>query len=846
MKIDENSEKQILAAFKFIVDNSKDLNKYYLDENTASEDRKDKIISFLETISKQGREILEERLNYFKNYCFLKIQSININNSKNSAVPITNFFRYLLIYHILNDKIDYDKYFELKEKVFNFKSNSDYEYFEKNYVTEYENFKKILDIFKEKSNAKNWANKDFEILAGIYLFDKHEEKINNYLKEIGNFIIQKLNFNEDSQLIKTFNFEIQGYPQTWAFIAIHPKNTNHSNSYQIGIRIDNGDIIYGLYEGKKIAKLNNNKSKFISEKFESQNSDFFKIEEMINYLERLKSDFIKLNKAEVLNMNLNDNINNFEDKSQLSKIELKIIKDVCDILKDKKQVILYGPPGTAKTWITKEIVKSFSGKSYDELKKEQRVEFITFHQSYAYEEFVEGIKPKLKNDLDSDNNEVSYTISDGVFKEMCKNAIAKSTPNNKDKLDFNKKFFKMSLGNTLKKEQDIYQYCINNDCIALGWGGDVNYLGVKSKDEIKSKFEQKHGKMDYPNGIYSEENSPFHITAMNVFILNMKIGDYVLISEGNKILKAIGIIDGDYIYNADVDIPFHQFRSVKWLAKNLNVPVERILTKKFNQQSIYELYTVNLIQDELTKLIEDPIINVDYDQLNKIYAYPEERKKIFNNDLEPFFLIIDEINRGNISKILGELITLLENNKRLGGKEELIVKLPYSKNQFGVPPNLYIIATMNTADRSIANLDLALRRRFGFYEMTPNYDFIKENNKLEEKIDLCSLAREINKRIEIILDKDHTIGASYFANIDSVDILKRKWNFEIIPLLLEYFYNDWEKLKFVIGDKFLDITEEKDEDGENKFLYSLHKFSNNADFIIALQNIIDNSGNKHI
>lgn len=529
------------------------------------------------------------------------------------------------------------------------------------------------------------------------------------------------------------------------------------------------------------------------------------------------------------------------------------ITEIIPILESKKQIILYGPPGTAKTWITKEIVKSMCKQSYDELKAEQRIKFVTFHQSYAYEEFVEGIKPQLSDEFNKNEGlDISYNIANGSFKEICKNAIADAIPNTvNEKLDFKKNFFKMSLGNTLKKEQNIYQYCIDNDCIALGWGGDINYLNVKSKDEIKEKFEQKHGKMDYPNGLYSEENSPFHITAINFFILNMKIGDYVLISEGNKRLKAIGVITGDYIYNADVDISYHQFRPVHWLAKNLNLPVEKVLRKKFSQQSIYELFNADLIQEELAKLIANPISNIDSDQLNKIYDKTQEERKIIfkNSKTKPFFLIIDEINRGNISKILGELITLLENNKRLGEDEELTVELPYSKEQFGVPPNLYIIATMNTADRSIANLDIALRRRFGFYEMTPNYDFIDVSSKIKE-IKLSELLKKINKKIEIILDKDHTIGAAYFAKIQDLNGLKMVWDFEIIPLLQEYFYNDWEKLEFVIGKEFIDedkiynlSAKEKDLIDEDKKIYKLHKFNDNNQFLKALQNIINDAAN---
>ena len=163
-----------------------------------------------------------------------------------------------------------------------------------------------------------------------------------------------------------------------------------------------------------------------------------------------------------------------------------------------------------------------------------------------------------------------------------------------------------------------------------------------------------------------------------------------------------------------------------------------------------------------------------------------------------YVLIIDEINRGNISKIFGELISLIETSKREGNKEELEVILPYSKESFTIPKNLYILGTMNTADRSIALLDIALRRRFNFIEMMPKYDIFKDikiNN-----IDLALLLSTINERIEFLLDREHTIGHSYFLNISSFEDLVGVFKNSIIPLLIEYFYDDFEKIKLVLGD----------------------------------------------
>ena len=366
--------------------------------------------------------------------------------------------------------------------------------------------------------------------------------------------------------------------------------------------------------------------------------------------------------------------------------------------------ILYGPPGTGKTYgVVRKALEIIEGNASDNRSKfkeyveKGQIKFITFHQSYGYEEFVEGIKAETKND------NVSYKIEDGAFKSICKRA-------NGDKI----------LLKDAKEE-------LTEDGFKKLYKNYVDKLPIFSNN--------MYGKiLETPT-----DKQPFYLYKNNQFSILVKPQN----SNDPKTISCDKLIK-DIFHNDNYGMPSYE-----------PVIIQDILGQE------YESYKANHINQN-------------------------------------YILIIDEINRGNISKIFGELITLIEPSKRLGADDEIMVELPYSKEKFGVPSNLYIIGTMNTADRSIALMDTALRRRFEFVEMMPEYDTLNET--IIEGINVGEMLKTINERIEYLYDRDHTIGHAYFINVSDLKTLANVFKNKILPLLQEYFYDDWEKIRLVLGD----------------------------------------------
>ena len=274
--------------------------------------------------------------------------------------------------------------------------------------------------------------------------------------------------------------------------------------------------------------------------------------------------------------------------------------------------------------------------------------------------------------------------------------------------------------------------------------------------------------------------------------------------------------------------------NLKIKPKNSRLDIDYIVsynrTKKL-QEAFPDLSVVKNIDKEFRSVIGGSNSSAYWAVLNYINnKIKENNKEIDYEEPKNNVLIIDEINRGNVSAIFGELITLLEDDKRKGNPEHTEVKLPYSGKEFSVPNNVYIIGTMNTADRSVEALDTALRRRFSFVEMQPNPEILSE----VENVDLSKLLKTINQRIELLIDKDHQIGHSYFIGIQNIVDLQRTFKDKIIPLLEEYFYGDFGKIGLVLGGEFIKSVENeiafpknfKYEEGffEDKKIYHITSF----------------------
>lgn len=564
--------------------------------------------------------------------------------------------------------------------------------------------------------------------------------------------------------------------------------------------------------------------------------------------------------------------------------------------------ILFGPPGTGKTFSTVDAAlaildpgflennltdRNALKKRFDALVHEHRIRFVTFHQSFSYEDFVEG----LRATTNEDTGQIRYEVVDGVFKSLCEAAAAKVMRPQEAAVATGAPFeirgrriWKMSLGNTLGNDAAIYDECIENGYALLGYGGGVDFSGCASRGDVLERCTANGLKVENPQTDYT-------VTSVTAFVTRMKIGDLLVISDGNFKFRAIGEVSGDYKFqlHSDYSDGYAQMRPVKWLrVYEPSLPHSELMNSQFSQMTLYELRSPSIDLNKLHGLLNQapsglstsgglipgPVtdstyeivrVNADIVELRKpqgrtlplgmslikdlakavkaglisIADIREKRamEKLQESSMDPFLvngynnvlaplvaqfigadstqtlindapampdarvLIIDEINRGSISRIFGELITLIEPSKRAGASEALEVVLPYSKKTFSVPQNVYLIGTMNTADRSLTSMDVALRRRFVFRAMAPRPDLL--NGVDVEGVSIERLLTVLNQRIEALLDRDHCLGHAYFMSLRQSPTLTKLadiFSNQILPLLQEYFFDDWQRIQWVLND----------------------------------------------
>jgi len=460
----------------------------------------------------------------------------------------------------------------------------------------------------------------------------------------------------------------------------------------------------------------------------------------------------------------------------LSGISPYVTEDEKPMTDVRLNTILYGPPGTGKTYhtviyavaiienrtlasVTEEDYNAVLER-YNEYKEQGRIEFTTFHQSFGYEEFIEGIRPTVTVEDETDNGgDVRYSVQSGIFKRFCERA---ERPTNVGTSDYgindNPTIWKVSLDGT--GDNPIRTECLQKGHIRIAWD-EYGEIITDTTD-----FSKHGGRV-----------------VLNAFINNMQIGDIVFSCYSASTIDAIGVVTGDYEWHDEYP-RLKRLRKVKWIVKGIQ---ENIVSLNggtaMTLASVYRLNNISLT--DVYQLIEKH-------RPTATLVQPEKKNYVF---------IIDEINRGNISKIFGELITLLEESKRVGKPEGMTARLPYSQKPFGVPDNVYIIGTMNTADRSIAVIDTALRRRFLFREMQPDAQVL--DGATVEGVSISDMLNRMNKRIAVLYDREHTIGHAYFIKLkdnSTVEMLAEIFRNNIIPLLQEYFYEDYEKIRLVLGD----------------------------------------------
>lgn len=651
----------------------------------------------------------------------------------------------------------------------------------------YDNRDELLVKYLHDQGGEGDLLEDIDPFTVFGLFNrgiKHENRINS-AKLFKNILDIKVDIPKDFEGIPVLNNQKSHFfgfrshrgkndiQNLWNLFIKVVNDENFEEEYNTVIKqfIIKVNITMGLFwiRPEKFLAFDRTNRQYLKEQYgiklpnkAPEYSEYMKILDSIN--KKMASGEIKENTFYELSANANNL--GYDNSDYDSYLEWGSF--YTELWKKRKNVILQGAPGTGKTYRIPELVvrlcePEFDANNatrkelmsvYDRLKEEKRVMFTTFHQSMDYEDWLEGLRPVLEND------QVTYKIEPGIFKRLCTEAERPLSAKKDVNISDEAIVWKVSLSGT--GDNPVRRDCMKNGYIRIGWDG----YGENITEETDWSIHNGEGK-----------------TILNAFINTMKVGDIVMSCYSSRTIDAIGIVTGEYEWHDNFE-HYKRVRRVKWLVKDINEDIVKLNDDK--TMTLGTVYRLNAITLDKVKSLLD--------------KYEASKTLIDNN--KPYVIVIDEFNRGNVSKIFGELITLLEPDKRKGMRNAESVLLPYSKKEFYIPSNVFLVATMNTADRSLDTIDYAIRRRFAFITVKPqeidddnfNSELFREVSSLfisnydeyaESGFDDTIKLLPAETLSEEYRPEDVWIGHSYFI-MDGEYALQDRLLFEIIPLLEEY------------------------------------------------------------
>ena len=651
----------------------------------------------------------------------------------------------------------------------------------------YDNRDELLAKYLHDQGGEGDLLEDIDPFTVFGLFNrgiKHENRINS-AKLFKNILDIKVDIPKDFEGIPVLNNQKSHFfgfrshrgkndiQNLWNLFIKVVNDENFEEEYNTVIKqfIIKVNITMGLFwiRPEKFLAFDRTNRQYLKEQYgiklpnkAPEYSEYMKILDSIN--KKMASGEIKENTFYELSANANNL--GYDNSDYDSYLEWGSF--YTELWKKRKNVILQGAPGTGKTYRIPELVvrlcePEFDANNatrkelmsvYDRLKEEKRVMFTTFHQSMDYEDWLEGLRPVLEND------QVTYKIEPGIFKRLCTEAERPLSAKKDVNISDEAIVWKVSLSGT--GDNPVRRDCMKNGYIRIGWDG----YGENITEETDWSIHNGEGK-----------------TILNAFINTMKVGDIVMSCYSSRTIDAIGIVTGEYEWHDNFE-HYKRVRRVKWLVKDINEDIVKLNDDK--TMTLGTVYRLNAITLDKVKSLLD--------------KYEASKTLIDNN--KPYVIVIDEFNRGNVSKIFGELITLLEPDKRKGMRNAESVLLPYSKTEFYIPSNVFLVATMNTADRSLDTIDYAIRRRFAFITVKPqeidddnfNSELFREVSSLfisnydeyaESGFDDTIKLLPAETLSEEYRPEDVWIGHSYFI-MDGEYALQDRLLFEIIPLLEEY------------------------------------------------------------